>query len=96
MKAIAVDTIFLVVVISMITIVSLIVLYQWYGGQEVATSQTACAIKFTNYCIQWAKNQYDPAKPPFDWSSSNPTGCGQLSPPINQPKSAKECIGVGS
>jgi len=90
---IAINAISLIAIIVLLTLIAVIAFYQWFEGQSFATSQATCAIKFSNYCIEWAKTGYDPNKPPYDWSTRSPVGCDSVK--IYKPTSAKDCIGVG-
>lgn len=93
-KAVAINALSLVAIITIIAILSLVGLYKWFEGQTLITNQANCFIKFSNYCLEWAKTGYDTSKPPYDWDSKSPVGCDKVK--INKPQSSQECIGVSS
>jgi hypothetical protein len=89
---ITVNALTFVGMVVVISIISVIALYKYIEGQTIATNQATCAIKFSNYCLEWAKTAYDPTNPPYDWDSKSPTGCENVK--IYKPQNSKECIGV--
>ncbi|HKZ45433.1 MAG TPA: hypothetical protein VJ343_01890 [archaeon] len=86
-KALATNTLFLVVVIGMMIFFSLIVFWQWVKLENVQLSREACAIKFANYCERWAVCNYRDCKP-NDWETTNPKiGCEEFE--ITEPNADK-------
>lgn len=92
-KGVAVDALSLVVTITIITLLALVGLYIYFQNQIVATNQLTCGIKYSSYCLEWAKTNYDTSKPPYDWDTKSPVGCDKVK--VYKPQSSKDCIGVG-
>jgi len=92
-KAIAVNVLSFVAIVILLSIVAFVALYQWYEGQTLQTATATCIIKRTNYCIEWAKTNYDSSNPPYDWNSKSPFNCEKVN--VMKPETGKECIGAG-
>jgi len=93
-KGVAVNAIALIVIVVLVTFFALILYYKWYDTTNLSLSKTNCILKRADYCLEWAKNSYDPSNPPFDWDTKSPGGCDKVN--VFKPLSAKDCTGVGS
>jgi hypothetical protein len=91
-KAVAVNAISLVAIITIITILSLIGLYSYIQGQTLSTNQATCFIKKANYCLDWAKTNYDPSQPPYDWDTKSPYQCDKVG--VSKPQAKEACTGA--
>ncbi|MHA1828278.1 MAG: hypothetical protein ACTSX6_06480 [Candidatus Heimdallarchaeaceae archaeon] len=68
MKAIALQAVFLLVVIGLIIGATLIVFWKWLGAQSEPNEMT-CKLKLRSYCSQVVGGKNP------DWSSFEPKGC---------------------
>jgi hypothetical protein len=94
MKAVAVQTMFLIVVIGMIIFFTLVITWHWLKGMNVQASQATCIIKLKNYCERWYKLGKEPTNP--TWEETEPTGCDEFN--IYKPTSLEDCkskLGLG-
>ena len=73
-KALAVRTLFLIVVIGLMIFFSLIVLWHWMNLQEVQANKASCFIKYENFCMRCI----DDGSCPGDWATIKPEGCEEF------------------
>lgn len=88
-KAIAVHTLFLIIMMALFAVVAFVLFADWTGDTGKQANKTACLFKRTKYCTDWRTNDYGPA--PWDWYEKSPKGCELLDPPILKPKDKYEC-----
>lgn len=91
-KALAIRTLFLVIVIGFIIFFSLIAFWHWMNLQDIQTNRYACIIKYQNYCLRCIQDN----SCPMDWNTVAPTNCEQLDitePSLEKCKEESESIG---
>ena len=73
-KALAVRTLFLIIVIGLIMFFSLIVFWHYLSIQVETPTRVSCNIKLQNYCMRCVEK----GECPMDWDTINPPGCEEF------------------
>jgi len=85
-KAIAVQAVFLIAVISISLFFIVAIFWGWIDTTKFGTSQASCTSKTISYCSDWGRNQ----ELPDWWATKEPTDCGREGININEP-TCEEC-----
>ncbi|MCH8004182.1 MAG: hypothetical protein IH934_06150 [Nanoarchaeota archaeon] len=85
-KAVAVQTIFLIGVISIIVLFVVALLFQWADTTNIGVSKASYTAKKISYCSSILNNR----NPPFDWNTKAPHGCEEFD--ITEPKYKNDCV----
>jgi len=88
-KAVAIHAVVVVALIGMLLFFALIIFWHWLNLQQIEASKAACAVKFSNCCLEWYKKDYQ--GDPCDWASIPPKGneCDKFN--IIEPTSKDQC-----
>ena len=90
-KGIAIHATTLAVMIVRFLFFPFIVFFVWMNWQKGEATKAACTAKYINYCTEWYNENYDPAKRPFDWDSTDPKGCEKDPINVYEPKTKEDC-----
>lgn len=82
MKAVAVQTLFIIVFIGLTIFFTLSVLNGWLGIQVPQLTSLGCASAKIDYCVSWQRTNNCQGAAPTNWDSDK---CGP------QPKSPTDC-----
>jgi hypothetical protein len=83
-KGIAVHALVVVALIAMLLFFALIIFWKWIGSQNMETTKAACAIKYSNCCLQLKQDK------PCDWANVPPKECETVQ--ITEPADKDSCI----
>lgn len=91
MKAVAVRTIFLVLIITLLITTTLVVFWKWVASQKTTATELSCRMKYMNYCERWVTS----GREPDDWDEVPPTsGCEEFDIVKPSEEECKELFGV--
>lgn len=89
MKAIAVYTLFIIILIILFTVIAIILFFNWMHITGIEASSAACSIKIYNYCSHYYGKEFK--EPPYDWNKVDPQGCEKFLKDIPIPPNEETC-----
>ena len=81
MKAIAINTAFIILTAVMFLFFAIILIFGFITITGLEASQASCTVKLLNYCTSWAAKGFD--KEPYNWGEKHPLECSKFLKDIN-------------
>ncbi len=78
MKAIAVNTIFIIITTLMFFFFAIVLTFGFIDFFGTEATQMGCGVKLLNYCTFWAVKDFAEGDKPYEWEEKSPEGCDKF------------------
>jgi len=78
MKALAMQTVFIILTVIMFMFFAVVIIFGFINIAALEANQATCSVKLSNYCLQWASKGFTDSDKPYEWSKKAPIDCSKF------------------